>query len=120
MLIEDNNSKESSHANLHSDQLQFNGNINQIEAFVFEKANHKLNDSWYLRLIHRSIKSIKFVGFNMNHVPAITNMTLFMNESFSLKKDKHFNDANEIDFLVGVLMISNKRHTQASEIFRRV
>lgn len=38
-------------------------------------------------------------------------MTLFMNESFNLKKEKNMNDAMEIDFLVGILMISNKRFT---------
>ena len=47
-------------------------------------------------------------------------MTLFMNESFYLKKEKCFNDAMEIDLLVGILMISNKRFTQASEIFRKI
>jgi hypothetical protein len=38
-------------------------------------------------------------------------MTLLMNDSFYLKKEKLVNDALEIDFLVGVLMISNKRYT---------
>lgn len=38
-------------------------------------------------------------------------MTLLMNNSFYLKKEKLSNDALEIDFLVGVLMISNKRYT---------
>lgn len=42
-----------------------------------------------------------------------------MNTSFYLKKDKiHLEDALEVDFLLGTLMISSKRNTQAIEVLR--
>ena len=66
---------------------------------------------WYQRLISKCIKSIKVVGFNCYQIPAFSFLTLFMFETFMLKKEGNSNDAVEIEFLVGVLMISNKRYT---------
>ena len=37
-----------------------------------------------------------------------------------LKKEKQLEEALEIDFMVGMLMISTKRNTQASEILRKI
>jgi hypothetical protein len=43
-----------------------------------------------------------------------------MNNSFLLKKEGHLNEAQEFDFIIGVLMISSKRYTQSVEIFRKI
>jgi hypothetical protein len=72
------------------------------------------------KLIQRSITQIKVMGFNLNHIPAITSLTTFMNNSFLLKKEGHMSEALEYDFVIGVLMISSKRFTQAVEIFRKI
>lgn len=60
------------------------------------------------------------VGFNCNSIPAITNLTYFMNQSFQLNKLNRLQEAREIDFLVGVLLISTKRSTQTAELFRKI
>lgn len=55
----------------------------------------------------------------MSKIPAITNLSHLMNTSFYLKKDKvHLEDALEVDFMLGTLMISSKRNTQAIELLR--
>lgn len=55
----------------------------------------------------------------MNKIPAITNLAHLMNTSFYLRKDKvHLEDALEVDFLQGTLLISSKRNTQAVELLR--
>lgn len=77
-------------------------------------------DNWHGQLISLCLNKIKVAGFNINNIPAITCMTTFMNHSFELKKNKQLNDAFEIDFLVGVQLISTKRYTQASEVFRKI
>lgn len=59
----------------------------------------------------KSINLIKVIGFNTNQIPAITSMTTFMNNSFTLKKEGHLAEAAECDLLIGVLMISSKRYT---------
>jgi hypothetical protein len=42
-----------------------------------------------------------------------------MNTSFLLKKDKYYlEDTIEVDFLLGTLLISSKRNTQAVEVLR--
>jgi hypothetical protein len=73
-----------------------------------------------VKLIQRSIGTIKVIGFNVNHIPAITSLTTFMNNSFLLKREGHMNEAYDFDFIIGVLMISSKRFTQAVEIFRKI
>ena len=45
-------------------------------------------------------------------------MTSFMNNVFYLKKENYNKDATEIKYLVGVLMVTNKRNVQATEILR--
>jgi hypothetical protein len=72
------------------------------------------------KLIQKSIASFKVVGFNSNTIPAITVMSHFMNNSFLLKKEGHLTEALEQDFIIGVLLISNKRTIQAVETFRKI
>lgn len=67
----------------------------------------------------RFIDRIIVFGFNCNSIPAITNLTYFMNQTLYMRKSKKRQQADEIDFLVGSLMISTKRATQAGEFFRR-
>ena len=55
------------------------------------------------------IDKITIHGFNCNSIPAITNLTYFMNLSMLLKNNKKYKQAEEIDFLVGVLLITTKR-----------
>ena len=43
-----------------------------------------------------------------------------MNQSFQLNKLNRLQEAREIDFLVGVLLISTKRSTQTAELFRKI
>jgi len=52
-------------------------------------------------------------------IPAITNLAHLMNTSFYLRKHKTFlEDALEVDMLLGTLLISSKRNTQAIEVLR--
>lgn len=42
-----------------------------------------------------------------------------MNSSFYLRKDKYYLEDNlEVDFILGTLLVSSKRNTQAVEILR--
>ena len=59
-------------------------------------------------------------GFNCNSIPAITNLTYFMNQSFFMRKHKKVYQAEEIDYLVGTMMITTKRATQAGEYYRKM
>lgn len=55
----------------------------------------------------------------MSKIPAITTLSHLMNTSFSLRKgNAHLEDALEVDFLLGTLLISSKRNTQAIEVLR--
>lgn len=48
----------------------------------------------------------------MSKIPAITTLSHLMNTSFSLRKgNAHLEDALEVDFLLGTLLISSKRNT---------
>lgn len=67
----------------------------------------------------RFIDKIVVFGFNCNAIPAITNLTYFMNQAFYMRKQKKHHQAEEIDFMVGMLLISTKRATQAAEFFRK-
>lgn len=67
---------------------------------------------WAQRLLTLVLQAVKVTGFNMSKIPAITNLSHLMNTSFYLKKDKiHLEDALEVDFMLGTLMISSKRNT---------
>ena len=68
----------------------------------------------------RFIDKIVVFGFNSNSIPAITNLTYFMNQSFYMRKHKKYYQAEEIDQLVGTLMVTTKRATQAGEYFRKM
>ena len=70
--------------------------------------------------LSRFIDKIVIIGFNCNSIPAITNLTYFMNQSFQLNKLNRLEEAREIDLLVGVLLISTKRSTQTAELFRKI
>ena len=72
------------------------------------------------RLLLKSLALVKVIGFNCNQIPAITTLPTFMNNSFLLKKEARTVEAAECDFIIGVLMISSKRPTQAVEIFRKI
>ena len=65
------------------------------------------------------MQSVKVIAFNLNKIPAITNLAHLMNASFYLRKEKiHLEDALEVDQLLGTLLISTKRNTQAVELLR--
>ena len=68
----------------------------------------------------RFIDKIVVYGFNCNSIPAITNLTYFMNQSLFMRKNKKYQQAEEIEYLVGTLMITTKRATQAGEFFRKM
>jgi len=68
----------------------------------------------------RFIEKIVVFGFNTNSIPAITNLTYFMNQAFFMRKNKKHSQAEEIDFQIGMLLITTKRATQAAEYFRRL
>ena len=78
------------------------------------------SDSNIGQLLAKAISSIKVVGFNIYQIPAITSMATFMNNSFLLKKEGNLSEVQDFDFIIGVLMITTKRFTQALEIFRRI
>lgn len=85
------------------------------ERKLFEGNVHQ----WAYRLLKTVLASIKVIGFSINKIPAITNLSHFMNVSFYLKKDKcHIEETIEVDFLLGTLLISSKRNTQAIEVLR--
>jgi len=86
------------------------------ERKLFEGANM---NAWAMRLVKQVLCSIKVIGFNLNKIPAITNLSHLMNTSFYLRKEKHYlEDCIEVDFLLGTLLISSKRNTQAVEVLR--
>lgn len=68
----------------------------------------------------RFLDKIIVYGFNTNAIPAITNLTYFMNQAFFMRKMKKYYQAEEVDCMIGTLMITTKRSTQAAEFFRRM
>jgi hypothetical protein len=66
------------------------------------------------------LTKITIFGFNCNSIPAITNLTYFMNQSMLLKTQKKVSQAEEIDFLISVLLITTKRAVQAGEVLRKI
>lgn len=77
----------------------------QAEQEVFFESEGKVEE----RLLQKCIQGIKVIGFNMNQIPAITSMMTFMNNAFLLKNKGHLAEAEECDFMIGVLLISSKR-----------
>lgn len=53
-------------------------------------------------------------------IPAITNLTYFMNQSFYLKNNKKYLDSHRVDLMVGQLLVTTKRAIQAAEVFRKM
>jgi len=47
------------------------------------------------------LKSFEVVGFNMTLVPAITNLTYFMNQQFFLQSKGKTQEAHEVEFMTG-------------------
>jgi hypothetical protein len=74
----------------------------------------------YRLYLDHFVKEVVITGFNCNSIPAITNLTYFMNQSFLLKRHKKVGESQEVDFLIGVLLISTKRSVQTAEVFRRI
>lgn len=66
------------------------------------------------------LKQIELVGFNMNTIPAITNLTYFMNQAFYFQNKKRYDEANKVDFMVGQLLVTTKRAIQAAEVYRKM
>lgn len=86
------------------------------ERKLFEGQNINI---WASKLLKYVLQSIKIIGFNTNKIPAITNLSHLMNSSFYLRKDKYYLEDNlEVDFILGTLLVSSKRNTQAVEILR--
>jgi len=56
----------------------------------------------------------------MNAIPAITNLTYFMNHAFFFQNKKRFVEANKVDFMVGQLLVTTKRAIQAAEVYRKM
>lgn len=86
------------------------------ERKLFEGTNMNM---WATRLLKQVVQSIKIHGFNTHKIPAITNLAHLMNIDFSLKKEKiYLEDTLEVNILLGTLLISSKRNTQAIEVLR--
>ena len=66
------------------------------------------------------LKSIEVVGFNMTTVPAITNLTYFMNQQFYLQNRGKGKESNELEIMTCQLLITTKRATQAVEMYRKM
>ena len=80
----------------------------QEEQKIFEGTNMNI---WANKLLSCVLSSIKVIGFNTGKIPAITNLAHFMNCSFYLRKDKNnLEDALEVDYIQGTLLISSKRN----------
>lgn len=66
------------------------------------------------------MKSFEVIGFNMTLVPAITNLTYFMNQQFFLQSKGKNQEAHEVEFMTGQLLVTTKRSTQAAELYRKM
>ena len=73
---------------LHSLLIKSKGNKNSSNFHQDFKLNKLLN-------------GIEIVGFYMSTIPAITNLTYFMNQSFYLKKNNKHSDSQKVDLMVG-------------------
>ena len=56
----------------------------------------------------------------MTMVPAITNLTYFMNQSLYLQKRGKDSEANQVEFMTGQLLVTTKRATQTVELYRKM
>ena len=70
--------------------------------------------------LNKLLIGIEIVGFYMVTIPAITNLTYFMNQSFYLKNNKKYLDSHRVDLMVGQLLVTTKRAIQAAEVFRKM
>jgi hypothetical protein len=68
----------------------------------------------------RLLKQIQILGFNTHQIPAITNVTYFMNQALFLQSKGKQQQALEADFLACQLLITTKRATQAGEMIRKL
>lgn len=76
-------------------------------------------NAWATRLLKHVLASIKVIGINTNKIPAITNLSHLMNISFDLRKEQiYVEDSLEVNLLLGALLVSSKRNTQAIEVLR--
>lgn len=71
-------------------------------------------------LLGKLLQSIEIIGFNMTLVPAITNLTYFMNKQLWLLERKREAEAHACEFMTGQLLVTTKRSTQAAELFRKM
>lgn len=53
-------------------------------------------------------------------MPAITNLTYFMNQSFYLQGKGREYEATLVDFMTSQLLVTTKRATQAAEMYRKM
>lgn len=92
------------------------GRVSAEERRIFEGSDMHV---WARRLLQKTLTQVKLTGFNMSKIPAITNLAHLMNTSFYLRKERvHYEDALEVDYMLGTLLISSKRNTQAVELLR--
>mmetsp|Transcript_30590 Transcript_30590/g.30045 ORF Transcript_30590/g.30045 Transcript_30590/m.30045 type:complete len:101 (-) Transcript_30590:237-539(-) len=100
MLIEDNASNKDSNQDRGESLTNLEHQIFEREIPIDKSSKQvpQLKENWFAKLINKCIRTLKIVGFNTNSIPAITNMTLFMNETFVLKKEKMMEEALEMDF----------------------
>ena len=54
---------------------------------IYGRNKTDLDDNWYVTLITKCIANIQVIGFNLNSIPAITNLTHMINQSYFLKKN---------------------------------
>lgn len=52
-------------------------------------------------VLARLLQSIEVVGFNLIAVPAITNLTYFMNQQFYLQSRQRDSEAHQVEFMTG-------------------
>ena len=61
------------------------------------------------KLFNQLLTTIEIVGFNLTAVPAITNLTYFMNQSFYLKNRGRIYESEQVDLLSNQLLVTTKR-----------
>lgn len=56
----------------------------------------------------------------MVSVPAITNLTYFMNQSLFLQSKGRDFESHQVEFMTSQLLVTTKRATQAAEMYRKM